>query len=376
VLRFEEDVYWGEGGAMAMPAEHGYIYGMAAFRNAATGTGVGALLVFGRNGVVAFDVSMARTDWGVVSSSQVLFSGTGTVSPWALTPINGDLVFRGLDGLRSVRFTQAWVGGGSGSLHNMPTSVEASDWFRPDDALALVSTAFSDHWLLTTVEAGDLGFQGVVALDAVSAYSLSDARAPVFAGLWTGLNVQQLVMAQSNYATRTFVVAQGPEIWIYDNGSYDDNGTAIESRVVLRSFGFDDGFAAKTLQHVDLWVTDIRKPTTIRVYFRPTGYPKWNLVGSERTVEPHPTGEPGYQRRLRFSVDNHNDLVDSSDLEHLAAGTEIQVAIEFTGCMAIERGLVVADLRAEEPPDPEDHSLLDAELGGTVFNDFSYKIGG
>jgi len=376
VLNFIEDTYWAEGGATATPAEQGFIYGMSTFRNAATGTGVGPFLVFSRSGITAYDLSIPRETWGSVNSSQVLFSGVGTRSPWAIVPVNDDLLFRATDGLRSVRYTRSWVGGGQGALHNVPSSVEVETWFQGDEAyLRLVSLAFADNWLLTTVSGqNNTYFRGLVAMDVMPAYGLAESSPPVYAGLWTGLRCCQLLSVDLNDAKHMLVVAEGPKVYRLDSMAVTDSGTAIESRVITRSFGFKSPYIAKHLLHVDLWLTNIAVDTQVSVYFRPSGYPRWFPLGVTRNVEAFPDGGAGYRRRLRFSLDNPGDLSDTSNQDLVVTGTEFQLAIEFTGNLMIERCLVSADELMEEPPDPEDVALEATPLSGSVFDDYSYAV--
>jgi len=106
MLVFTQNDLLAGGGALSMPAENGFITSLAFFRNAATGTGLGELLVICRRGVMAFAVSVDRaTAWGTQGFGQVLFQTSGSRSPWAITAVNSDLVYRGDGGLRTLKYS-------------------------------------------------------------------------------------------------------------------------------------------------------------------------------------------------------------------------------------------------------------------------------
>jgi hypothetical protein len=151
VFRMTEHRVLNEGGAIELPLELGYIYGMAAMRNAATGTGTGPLVVFAREGVCAFDVSIPRTEWKSVQIGQVLFSTIGTISPHSITQINTDIGFIDTEGqLRTIRYESSSVGN---SLTSTPISNELDVFIKKDDNKNLenVSMSFVDNRLTWTM---------------------------------------------------------------------------------------------------------------------------------------------------------------------------------------------------------------------------------
>ena len=123
VLRFTETEYLHGGGAHSLPLEMGFIGGIGVYRNAPTGTGNGEVIAFGRYGVAGFDFSLPREQtWSSQSLSRVLFFGSGSKSPWSIVNVNDDLVYRGLDGLRVLRYVITQTAGSSGGMSNLPIS--------------------------------------------------------------------------------------------------------------------------------------------------------------------------------------------------------------------------------------------------------------
>jgi len=381
-LRFIEGEYWGTGGAHCLPLELGHIYGMDAFRNAATGTGVGTLLAFARNGVVAYDFSVPRLDWPEVNTAQVLFTNAGCKSPWSTLAVNDDLMYRGVDGLRTVRYTATSVGSSSGALSNLPMSLRVSTWFDSEvrSYLKYVSTAFWNNYALVTVAGTDTRyFQGIVALDTAATHALAGNSNPAFPGVWTGYSFAQVVNAERLGRNEVFVFVEGPRLLRLDEDATQDVDSAgesvnIESRLVTRSYNFGDAGMVKKLQHLDLWLSGIYVDSTISVYFRPTGYPKWCLMGS-REVEAA-AGYPGYRRRLRFSIEDATQFCNTMTKELLPVGTEFQFAIEIEGSATLERGLAHATREVEAPPDPCDVALSTGTLTGSDLDDWSYSAEG
>jgi len=106
-----------QGGVLTLPAESGFIEGMAELRGAATGTGVGPLIVFGREVVNAFDVAIPRPQWFSTNIGQVLFRGAGTKSSRGIVPVNDDLVYLDTEGqVRFMRYDKSQLAGSGGVL--------------------------------------------------------------------------------------------------------------------------------------------------------------------------------------------------------------------------------------------------------------------
>jgi len=377
-LKFTEVEYWATGGAHCMPLELGYIYGMTAFRNAATGTGVGSLVVFADKGVVAYDFSVPRSEWAYVNTSQVLFTGAGCRSPRSTITVNDDLLYRGIDGQRTIRFTKSEVGSGGGSLSNTPMSLPVDTWFANEERVYLpfVSSSQWDNYIFTTAGGvDDYLFRGLVTLDTAVTHGLVGSSQPAFPGIWTGFKFAQVINADRAGRRELFAFTEGPELYRLDEDALDDAGISIKARLITRSHNFGDAASSKQFDYIDLWVSDVLKETTITVYFRPTGYPKWCLVGS-RSVGVYP-GYPGYKRKLRFSLDDSTVYANNVSGEPLRVGTEFQFAIEIEGNATIERCLMMAAKKSEPPPDPCDTIGTGSEsLDGVDLDDWFYDATG
>ncbi len=347
-LRFSETEYLAEGGAHSLPLELGYIGGLGVLRNAMTGTGQGNIVVLARTGSCAFDFSISRDEWKTQAISSVLFQGPGCRSPRAVVSVNNDLVYRGVDGLRTLKYTVSQKAGNSGALSDTPLSSAVDPFLDGDEpGLHMVSAACYDNRLLFTAgyEAGTNSFRGLVSWDV---YASS-----VFDGLWTGALFLQVTEALIGNEPSLLAMAGGNRLYRLakkaDEG-YDPGGTPIEARIETKAYTFGDLVTVKKLQHADLWLSDVWCTTEVEVFYRPHGYPLWKSMGV-RTVEVVPGGLSQSSPRLRFSVDFSGENCNPTTGEPLYVATAFEFSIKWTGRAVLERFRAVALQDTEPPPD-------------------------
>jgi len=381
LFRMSEHRVLNEGGAIELPAELGYINGMSTMRNAATGTGHGPLIVFARDGVCAFDVSIPRNEWKNVQIGQVLFSTIGTGSPHSITQMNTDIGFIDTEGrLRSVKFEASNVGN---SLVSLPMSHELDVFHKKDYTPYLASTSmcFFDSRLTWTM-IGQTGpvYKALASLDFAKVYALGQpSGGPSYDGIWTGFDFQQTLMARdSNRNWRNFVVIKKNtenHLFVLDYEAVkDNNDKPIESSVWTRFMDFGQVVDTKALQYAEVWFSDIKTDSTVAIYFRPRGYPFWTLISS-RTFNV-PGGDPQTRRRVMFPVTVEDVGCEPVSQEKLNVATHFQFAIKWTGRLKIDRFRAVATLRSEPPTSCLDEDNPDnvEVTSGVELDDFSYQV--
>jgi len=382
VFRLSEHRVLNEGGALGLPSELGFVFAIAPFRNANTGTGVGAGVVFGRDGVCAFDFSVPRTEWTSTNISQVLFFGNGTVSPMSVVSVNDDLVYIDTTGnMRTVKYTAS---GASGALSSTPMSFELRPFIEQGTKAALpaTSTSYSDNRVMfTTAGLVDGTYRGVAVLDTAKAASISGAERPSYDGIWTGYDFQQVLTARKDKEWLSLFIVKPKSgsinylLWLNDSALVDCDTTPVKSVIVTKLMDFGQPLETKRLTLTEIWLSDIARDTTIEVYFRPRGYSKWSLAATKTVLVPEGS-QPQTRRRLHFPVSMTSTGCNPANREKLYLATHMQFAIVFTGRCKVDRFLATATLVLDPPAAcvEEEGVVVDNSAPGVVLEDFDFAV--
>ena len=355
------------GMARGLPDDLGPIRGLVSAQNPGKGIGMGPLLVFARNGVAAFDVSIPRASvvaadgtvsqpgWVGSAIGAVMEYGTGTESPWALIPARSDIYFRGRDGIYS--YARDVQSAQQGAVDATPISFEVQRWLDPETQLAGISGVSVDRRInLTALSDGKDGYLGVLSLDTSISTTMGQNLSPAWDGIWTGPRFAKLIEANRMGVPTTFAVLTDGTIFRLDDTADTDGGTEITSQLITRAMYSDQSTLNiyKQFQYVDLWLQDITRTSTVQIYFRPDGYPLWTSVGCPRTLVVDPAKSlPQERRRLRFAcrdVGPENDRRPGMNSGSLRYGYTFQIKIVITGCATTTRMDCVATQVAEESP--------------------------
>ena len=389
VFRMSEHRVLAEGGAYSLPEELGLITGLVALRGAATGTGVGELVVFAREGVASFDFSFPRSQWQSVNVGRILFRGAGTISPFTILPLANDLLYLdSTDQVRRCMYDSALLNGYNGNLANTPLSYEMSAYsgLSTYAMLAKASAAVCDNrYLWTLYGAESTEFRGLGVLDAAHNFTLQRTATPVFDGVWTGFRFQQVLSARVGGVNRMFAIVKGVTtrnyLYVQDpTAVYDKGDIPIESIVVTRVLPFvsqngaDDLINLKELTSVELWVSQVKTNVSLTVLYRPQGYPTWQTLGTR--VINMGGGGPQYRRKLKISVDLSEVPCDAISGKLLNVAGAFQFALKWTGHCRIARFRVNGLLHTEEPvdiceTDNPTNTVLDVDEG---LGEWDYEV--
>jgi hypothetical protein len=298
ILYFTENDVINGGGAFSVPINAGELTAFRPVAQVDTSTGQGPTQVFTTGGIFSLNAPTAREAWADTNFpiGTVSMVSAGSLSDRATVNVNGDIWMRSLDGLRSFivgrRDMTTWV--------NAPMSQEVNRALARDDRnlLGHASGALFDNRLLMTVNpyrVWDHGIchRGLVVLDFAPLAYLNTRVPPVWEGLWTGLQVLQIITGTFNGVERCFVFALNSqdeiELWeLTKTRTSDSDGTTdipIEWSVETCAFNFPRGVNANPLipggelQKLGnglLYVDNIRETVLFTTQYRPDQDPCWH----------------------------------------------------------------------------------------------------
>ena len=389
VLSFTETDYLAGGGALSLPNELGFITGMAFLRNARTGSGDGALIVMAQHGCSSFSVNAPRGQWQDITISQILFTDAGTRSPFGLISVNSDLMFRGMDGLRTIGFSVASIQNNQTLLANEPISREVDDILALDgkDDLGYVFGAFVDSRAFYTAigatdDSGQHYFKSLVVLDGSSVSSFGKPYTPAYDGIWTGFSFLSLHKAFKDEGETLYSFVKDDDGFlylVYLSKSEDDHVDCAASRTLCRLytrvFDFGKQIEPKRVKAMELWLSDIHGELDVTAYWRPAGYPLWNAFSEMETIAG--SGSLGHMmRRLRFTISA--DACDPVMKKKLDLGEEFQFCVQWTGQCRIRKAVFFAEKNTEQHVNAcevsVDGVVLAAGEAGIEIDDLTYEV--
>jgi hypothetical protein len=196
IINFTDGTYWAEGGYFDIAASLGDIMGVAAMPYLDTGTGQNELVVLCRQGATSFDFSGPRTNWLNTQVQKISLIGMGCVSSHSPVTLNGDLIYKAIDGIRSyqnnrIEFSQGY--------NQVPLSYDVDKWLVQENKNQLefnCQVAWNNMFfsavipMMTPCALGTTyGYhryhRGMLALDC-QPQSKIEGAAPSWNGLWTG----------------------------------------------------------------------------------------------------------------------------------------------------------------------------------------------
>ncbi len=290
ILKFTENTYLTEGGTFSLPLQSGAINVMAYTANINTVLGQGELVIGTPNAIFTTIVPPDRATWKTTTQplqtiAQISFGPQGQLNQCL---VNGDLWYRSQDGYRSLIMAVRNFNAGWG---NTPMSKEMNRIIALDDPSLLQygSMVNFDNRMLGTVSPimTDHGcmHRGVAVLDFDLVSSMKQRSQPAWEGIWTGINVIQLLQGNFDGVSRCFAFALSAdnkiELWeLSKNAQFDSVGTA-QKRIVWEvegaSYPFGDPFGLKQLNGGDITVDRMAGEVDITISFRPDQHPFWTL---------------------------------------------------------------------------------------------------
>lgn len=295
ILKFTENDFLNEGGLFGVPNNAGPITSMLALATIDTSLGIGPLLIGTANSVVSVNAPTDRTTWKNLTYpiQTISLIDYGPLGPRSTIPINNDMWYRSIDGIRSFLIGRRSTN--STALGNTPQSHEISPvLFADTQALLGFSSAvlFGNKARFTVApRATDQGVvhdgQAVMNFDSLSTINLK--QPPIWEGFNSGLPIFQLVKGRINGTERAFAFALNEtagtvELWeLLPTGYYDTyraisggDTTIVRTPIAtqLESKRFEYERLVKLIM-AELYLDDIVDDITLTIKFRPDEYPDW-----------------------------------------------------------------------------------------------------
>ncbi len=211
VLRTQHNTLLASGGAFVVPSDAGEIQAMQFVTILDASLGQGPLMVHTPDVVFSCQAPPDETTWQTVTNPILTeaYKPQGGLSQRSTINVNGDSIYRSVDGIRSLILARkdfdVWG--------NVPASFEVDPTLREDDqSLLQFSSAvnFDNRVLMTaTPKQGPTGayFTNIIALNLDPISSLRGKQPAIYDGIWTGLNVLNLVVGRFVNIDRAFAFA-------------------------------------------------------------------------------------------------------------------------------------------------------------------------
>lgn len=294
VIRFTETEYWAEGGAFGVPAFISDIMFMVPMPFLDTGNGQNELVVVGKDGAIALDLSGPRETWKDTRVQRVSQIGGGGISSHGYCLLNADLIYRSTEGVRSYRnsrseYQQTW--------QQTPISTDVRRWmgsnagrygqFCPmvswnNQVLVGVSPLIAKP---NTMEAGFHHYhRGFVVLDAQPQSNTLRSGASIWQGLYTGIRPVSFVQGRIQDVNRCFALSYDQDgknrIYEMTTNLRDDWFEGDKKKIVsfydtgiLGTSQQSSNFDLKMLNGGQIQVSNLSESVNLSVSYRPESTP-------------------------------------------------------------------------------------------------------
>lgn len=363
IIDFTETIYLAEGGKFRVPDD---ITALVVAPVLDTSLGQGPVQIHTAKGVYTLNLPVDRLRWKDLTAPIQLVSliNYGALSAYGTVIVNGDSFFRAPDGLRSFVMARRDFG----TWGNVPVSREMTRIMQSDEPkfLQYSSAVLFDNLLLFTVnplpiESGRSAYwQGLGVLDFDLISSIGQRSPPVYPGVWSGVNVMQVVKGTFDGTERCFAFVRSEEgineFWEIDPKSrFDGECGRIVSRVETRAMDFGMPKGLHELFAAEYWVDHVEGEVDFTLQFRKDQNPCWvdwtaesqQVCAVLRECEV-PEGEcfafktfrPGYKTRIGFGTPP--DAVEDFSESPARLGYEHEFALQWEGHARVKAFIVKA----------------------------------
>ena len=273
-LKFTETGFLFGGGDFAFPSA------ITALTDAPvidTASGQGTLLVGTERDIFTLHTEVtSRDSWSQINNFQtLLLPGIGVSSHLAFTKANMDVFFRTPRSLRSLRLAKTDLSTpGFGGLHQ-----EMPERFRSQRDSFASSIYFDDRLLVTvdpqkladSINQGKQVFNGLAVVNFDSLNRMGQKSPTIFDGFWDGHHFAQLFTTpERGLAVTINEETRNSELWELLKTVEPGDEDPVQY-VDTRALNAGDPGGLKTLQRLDVWLSEILTPIKLDISVRPNG---------------------------------------------------------------------------------------------------------
>jgi len=289
ILKTTENPVSLAGDAFIVPTNAGNIRALEHSANLNSALGEGELYVFTRKTIYATTVPARRADWSTLSEplQRVAQRDFGSVGDRCVVPVNGDLFYQAMDGVRSLAIAVR----NFGQWGNIPISspVERVLRFNNRALMRFVSGINFDNRLWQTVgpfqtDKG-VAHQGIITLDFDVLGNIDNRLPPAWEGMYEGLSHLQILEADFGGLQRAFdiVVSQvtgNIDIWEMTtqdrwDAQVENDGDRVTWYLETPAYTWRNPFQLKKLDGLELWFDKMLGTVQFIVEYRPDSAPCW-----------------------------------------------------------------------------------------------------
>ena len=357
VLKETENTFLNSGGDFAVPSDSGGITAMGIPGNPDTSLGQGPLLIFTPKYVFSINAPVDRDVWKNLNYpiQAISLLTNGALGSRSAITVNGDVFYRAVDGVRSfIIARRSFNDWGNTPISNEVLNITDND---QTNLLWASSAVVFDNRLLMTAQprynSEGVIHKALLVLDFDLITSMRKKFPPAWAGIWTGLDVLQVLKSENAYGDRCFVLARGADgsiqFWEISKSEKEDNSVAngpssIEWLVQTRAYNFEIPFGLKRLDSGDIFIDALDGTAAFNVQYRPDQYPGWldwaNWSECAKTNQcdnlcPIANFKPQYRPKMRLPTpeDTSCNSTISTPTRNLY---EVQMALTVTGFCRIK----------------------------------------
>lgn len=289
ILKTTENPVSLAGDAFIVPTSAGNIRALKHSANLNSALGEGELYVFTRKSIYATTVPARRAEWSTLKEplQRVAQIDFGSVGDRCVIPVNGDLFYQAMDGIRSLSIAVR----NFGQWGNIPISNPESRVLRFNDRslMRFASGMNFDNRLWQTVvpfqTPKGVAHQGIIPLDFDIIGTMGDRMPPAWEGMYEGLYHMQLLEGDFGGLPRAFDIAVSQvtgniDIWEMTtqdrwDSQVDNDGDRVSWYLETPAYTWGDPFMFKKLDGLELWFDKMLGTVDFMVEYRPDSSPCW-----------------------------------------------------------------------------------------------------